>query len=511
MKYKLKNDKIKFDPLYPIDSLLKINGIENPEEYEGAGEKDFHEFFAPYYLTQNDSIRYTSQDPIAQTATTYNLALKNKPRINMGIVVDCDVDGFCSASLLYKYFENVPKLNITPLFHTGKQHGLSEDIMEQIADQHFDSILIPDAGSNDAEQCKELAMQGTFIHILDHHEIDQKNIYAVVQNPYKFKDKSFTDLSGTAVTFMFLNDMDDYKPVVSDMELVALSLISDSMDCRSTHNRWILDRGFNHYPTHPLLKTIADNDNYNVIKELNPDYCSFNIVPKMNALIRMGSQEEKEYLFRAICGEEQEFDHKKRDGSIEKESLAQMVSRIGKNAQSRQTTAVGKDVIKLAEVVDSNDMAKDKVLILDSKDINSVLKGITASKISSKYNRPVIIGEYGEDEVFHGSIRNNCDYIDDFKAMLDESKLCTVAGHENAAGITFPKENADKIIKYFNDTCSDSKYQKTYYIDGEFDGEDVDGFLASQIDSFKKYAAPGIDRPKFLIHQIGRASCRERV
>lgn len=505
MKYQLKNKDVELDIDNITESLLRINGMFDVQAYIDAGKVSFGALTSGFELFTGDS-----------SQAEYILNIKDtwaKPEeTKFGILVDSDYDGMASGAIMCKFLisKGVPEDNIIVYLHEGKEHGLSDTkVFLEIKEDKPDYLFVPDAGSNDAEQCTILKHECHMtIIIFDHHEIETRNKDAFVVNPYceTGHNNPYLNLSGAGVTLITLM-RSGYVPTQEDYEVVAMSVVSDHMDCRSFVNRWLLDRGFGHYPTHPLFKTMVDGDMYNNIKELNPIYCDFNIIPRFNAIIRIGEQEEKEMLFGCIAGKQATFDYVKRDKSIVKETLAERVSRIGKNAQSRQSRLVNKDVDTICEYIDNNNLAENKVLLLETgkfPEINSVLKGITASRVSEKYNRPVIICSWNEnDSMFEGSIRNNCDYITDFKELLTKSKLCEVAGHGNAAGFKCKdEESMQKIVGFVNQLCSASDYEKTYYVDSILDYDNIDMFTATQIEGFKKYAGAGIDEPVFYIKNI---------
>ena len=54
------------------------------------------------------------------------------------------------------------------IMHTRpKAHGLSKDIT---INKDVDLLIIPDAGTNDINQCQKLVNNGTDVIIIDHHE-----------------------------------------------------------------------------------------------------------------------------------------------------------------------------------------------------------------------------------------------------------------------------------------------------------------------------------------------------
>ena len=58
------------------------------------------------------------------------------------------------------------------ILHTrAKAHGLSDDVT---IPSDVKLLIIPDAGTNDTEQCKALSEYGMNILILDHHEREEE-------------------------------------------------------------------------------------------------------------------------------------------------------------------------------------------------------------------------------------------------------------------------------------------------------------------------------------------------
>lgn len=66
--------------------------------------------------------------------------------------------------------------------HSGKQHGLKDHIENLLEDDFYRLILLPDAGTNDLEECRKLNKHNTDVLILDHHLKEQDNPYAIIIN-----------------------------------------------------------------------------------------------------------------------------------------------------------------------------------------------------------------------------------------------------------------------------------------------------------------------------------------
>ena len=96
----------------------------------------------------------------------YNL----KDNAKIGLIVDCDVDGYTSSAIIYQYLKQIkPNLTIEHYLHAGKAHGLEEHWSE-ISGKDYDLLIIPDAGSNDEKYSTQITCP---ILIIDHHMIDE--------------------------------------------------------------------------------------------------------------------------------------------------------------------------------------------------------------------------------------------------------------------------------------------------------------------------------------------------
>lgn len=211
-----------------IDDYLREVGIEDPWLYTGADGEDIE-----------NANRYLN---IEMATSRLNQAIKNGERV--GIIQDCDVDGLCSAVIAYQFLSSMMAEKPIVFFHTGKQHGIN-DLMSQILNANLDLLIVPDAGTNDVEACRELRANGVDVIIADHHEIENENQFAIVVNCMQGGVNKAA--SGTTVMAKIIDrygerylggrrfDFDD---------MVALSLLSDSRSMLSIENRAYLNLGF---------------------------------------------------------------------------------------------------------------------------------------------------------------------------------------------------------------------------------------------------------------------------
>ena len=92
------------------------------------------------------------------------------------VIVDSDADGFTSSAILINYLHDLfpawVETNLDYRVHDGKQHGLNDHIDWIINAKVYSLVIIPDAGSNDIEECTRLKQNDISTIILDHHICD---------------------------------------------------------------------------------------------------------------------------------------------------------------------------------------------------------------------------------------------------------------------------------------------------------------------------------------------------
>ena len=277
----------KINPDTFIEDYLQVHGVDNVN----------------LYLEPDESCLDRPEDypNMAEGEMLLNKAIHNDWCI--GLLVDVDCDGYCSATLI-RQFLNSFDIDPTIYIRKGKAHGLrksaTEDVVPVIIDDGIQLLIVPDAGSNDTPECKELLSNGCQVLVLDHHKVEVDNPYAVVINHHLGKGLN-TALSGTGVTAKFI----EYccivwamKPPCMD-DLIALSTISDSCDLTALENRYYVYKGLG-LSDNPLLNALFPG----MVKRYGytPKGYSWAIAPLINAVCREEETEDKYKLFDAFSG-----------------------------------------------------------------------------------------------------------------------------------------------------------------------------------------------------------------
>ena len=218
----------KVNPKSFIDDYLQKMGIEYPQSYMNVTRCHLEE-----------PNRYVNID-----MATHRLKMAIDSKQKVGIIQDCDVDGLCSAVIAYQFLSSMMDEKPIVFFHSSKQHGIN-DLMTEILNANLDLLIVPDAGSNDVDACRELRANGVDVIIADHHEIENENQFAIVVNCMQGDTNHAA--SGTTVMSKIVDRYSERYlggRRFNFEDLVALSLLSDSRSMLSIENRAYLNLGF---------------------------------------------------------------------------------------------------------------------------------------------------------------------------------------------------------------------------------------------------------------------------
>lgn len=441
---------------------------------------------------------------------------ENGEKEKFQIVVDCDLDGIASAAVLYKYLNKFyPHVETVYSLHSEKIHGLSKDIE---IDKDTTLVLIPDAGSNDVEQCTALFWMDKDIICFDHHIIEQPNPYAAIVS---CMDGTYPNqnLCGAAVTWLFLYGFsynciaffDEHQSfLIQLLDLVAIATIADVMDVTNKDNMYFIQNGLNNIKNNALKAFLIANEiNLN---DVTIEDIKFKVAPLVSAMIRMGSMPEKDLLFRAFVDDYEEFEYEKRGSfDVAVENIYDRVARLCKNAKSRQDRAKQKllDECQIHEY--------PHVLLVEyMADKSSPLTGLVANELASKYCKPCIVyrnclkeaDSYGNSYDI-GSIRNyDGSPIESFKELLEAAfeNDATVLGHDNSAGIRMYHTSPDIIASLIKEHLSDETLtkigSKEYLVDFSIPADSVDVGFIKNLHAFDKYSGKGFPQVIALVTGI---------
>ncbi len=429
------------------------------------------------------------------------------------VQVDSDTDGYTSAAVLISYLrKRWPNIKIVHRLHNGKEHG----VVPETVPADCSVVIIPDAGSNQFDEQNYLASIGKTVIILDHHEVDKmEDTQAYIVNNQLSPNFTNKNMSGVGVVYMFIQYLDKYY--FSDLEsiyrnyldLTAIGIIADAMLMTSLGNNYIAYYGLNNIKNQFIYElALKQSRGIPDPAHLTKIGVAFYIAPVINGVIRYGTPEDKEMVFKALTTENDTEDYQTEyRGVVRHENLYQYASRLAMNAKGRQDSAKKKSFEWICDKIDSEGWCNDNIIIaaLDEKESAKVspnITGLIAMELVTHYNKPALVlrkTEFEEQEVYGGSGRNGNFYgLPNLKDFLHEAGAFYVEGHQSAFGCFLKPDQVQSIRDYANSHLSMSSFESVYQVDYWFDGShpvDYDMLMA-----FAKYGhlwGSAIPQPKF--------------
>jgi len=409
-----------------------------------------------------------------------NLMFALPATAHIGIIVDSDIDGFASASIIGQYLSRyLPSLKIDYYIHDGKAHGLEEH-WQDIQDMNFDLLIIPDAGSNDSKYAQEIKCP---ILVIDHHLVEEPisaSNMTVINNQLspKYRNK---DLSGAGMAYQFCRAMDYYfdKNWADDyIDLAALGICGDMMSGLEIENQYFWRKGFSNIKNY-FFWTIAQKQSYSItgkqfatdqelLDALNPISVAFYIVPLINAMVRVGTEEEKARMLTAFLDGHKMVPCLKRGAKGTFEEAAVESTRECVNARARQNKLKDEAVARLEQKIFKHDLLENQILFVrleEDDKFPSELNGLIAMQLSQRYKKPTIVARLNPEGYVRGSIRGlSNSELGSFKAYLDSTGLFEyVQGHDNAAGCSIKNSNLSNLHQISNEQLSQYNFGEEYY------------------------------------------------
>ncbi|MEK5205284.1 DHH family phosphoesterase [Bacillus sp. FSL R10-2789] len=381
---------------------------------------------------------------------------------NIGILVDPDADGYSSSSVIYQYIKKVkPEANIIYFLHDSKAHGLTEKILDQVSQTELDLLIIPDAGSNDDEGIARLYHMGLDIVIIDHHEVEKEpRVGILINNQLDYNEATNRNLVGVGMALKFCQALDKMLSVNFSedfYDLVAIGQIGDASDISQNEVRNMVFRGLGEMKN-PFVIAVLE-DHFGSLDKIAPKDLSFSIIPLINAVVRVGTMEEKTLLFRALNGidssETWVVKKKKKNKQTGKfdsfeveQNLYEYARDICKKVKTRQAGMVKKTMLALESDIDNT--GGIAIGVLETSEQGSIT-GLVANKIASKLQKPVLLVHHVNGK-YVGSGRGYEKVLPSLKDWCNESGLVEFAqGHANAFGISIFEEKFDAFKEKLKD------------------------------------------------------------
>ena len=380
------------------------------------------------------------------------------------IVGDYDCDGICATTITKRLLEH---LGINNSYYIPSRidegYGLSDKIVNLASKHHFDVIITVDNGVSALSSISLANSLGIKVMIIDHHEYQEVPACYGFIHP-NLLSNDFNKLSAGALCYLLSTLFyEDYYSLV----LGGLSILSDMVGVLN-YNRYLLKRMINILNTKDIYQIKLLNGN-----SIDYDSLSFNAIPKINAVSRMGYNAN--ILVKYFLSDEQE--------------CLRLLDSINKINDYRKNETKSECDLALSML-----NRKDKLALIVSSEFKEGICGLIANRISLNYDVPCIVFSK-KDGLLKGSGRSR-ENFNIYEYLSNTKDLFTsFGGHGQACGVCIEESRFDELKEYISSHDLELlDYQKDAI---SVEQSDIDLDLFNKIDSLKPF---GIDFKEPLIH-----------
>lgn len=446
-----------------IYNTLKNRGVENRSNF--INPKEF----------QRTAVKHIHNIDIM-----LNLEHAIKAGESVGLLVDVDCDGMTSGAMFINYFQdNYTDTNLHPIFPKFKLHGIKSNydtIMEYHDKFNFKYVVAPDSSSNDLNTIEKLEEDGIKVVIIDHHDLSENTIMQnpkqVINNqsPYNvdYVNHNFTGAGMVYKSLQYLDAFNGTDYANGYLDLFALGQIGDISDIADLEVRSLMLRGFRAI-NNTLIKRLIQTRNIT----LSPKALQFSIIPLINSVMRVGSVEDKNTLFKALIKDDSgDYQIKKRrnvnhhfvyeDIDVD---IYDYVIKMMDGIKSDQKKKI-KSALKNADYLSDED-DNFNLVVIDNQ--GAGITGLIANQLLGDTGKSSFVLYKNEQGTYNGSMRIPMAYthtLEELHTHFSElGNLIFAQGHENASGIGF--DLSDKYIEPTKDILNDMfiPVENTYEVD----------------------------------------------
>lgn len=367
------------------------------------------------------------------------------------IVGDYDVDGVISTYVLYKCLS---RLNANVNYHIPDRikegYGINESIIKKASSENVDLIITCDNGISAIEQIKLAKELGISVIVTDHHDVpfkeddDGKREFIIpsadcVVNPKQLDcNYPFKGLCGAGVVYKLMEALFEVYNIekiesIDLLQYVAIATVCDVVDLVD-ENRIMVKKGLELLNNTNNIGLNALYEETGIKEEKITVYTlGFVLGPSINA---SGRLEQAFWALELLLS----------DDVNKAKELAEKLNELNKERQ--ELTREGLEAA--IEIIEKNNMYRNKVLVVYLEDIHESIAGIIAGRVREKYNLPTIILTKAHDGA-KGSGRSIEEYNMFEELLKCKDLLGKFGGHPMAAGMSIPIEN----INIFRDRLNE--------------------------------------------------------
>lgn len=414
------------------------------------------------------------------------------------VQIDLDCDGIMSSAMLIQYIRKTfETTNVTWSNHVNKKHGIDLTLVPDSAKL----LIVPDAGTSDYEEHCKLKNKGIDVLVIDHHEATRYSNDALVINN-QLDNYPNKQLSGAGMTYKFLQAMDDKLDICNHEEyadLCAFGMLGDAMKLSNKETFWMINDGFKNIKNDFLIELIRENVEEGV--RLTPKIVSFKCLPKLNSLLRVGTKEELDDVFKAFTGHKEITINNRLRSADKTETWARRMVRTCNNTYARQRRLREKIMEELKETIKNKGLDKNKFIAIEVKgDYPTNMSGYVAISLVKEYQKPCIVLRENDLGMLVGSMRGLDSFMGDTKHFLNSLQLFEVAeGHPNACGLEIRRENFNVLNETINNRLKHYENSNLLQVDFVMKHKSMTKNFIEDMDRYSILWGKGIEEPVYVV------------
>ncbi|MFZ6032179.1 MAG: single-stranded-DNA-specific exonuclease RecJ [Melioribacter sp.] len=408
---------------------------------------------------------------------------------------DYDVDGTCSAALMYLFLKELGADVMTYIPNRLTEgYGISNQSIDYLNNQGVNLIISVDCGITAVDEIEHAKSHNIETIVCDHHQPKEQlpDAYAVL-DPLKPGDTyPFKSLSGAGVAFKLATAIGDRigkkEMAYKYLDLVALASAADIVPLVD-ENRILVREGLeiinkNPRPGIEALIRSARMEPGN----LSAGQIVFTIAPRINAVGRLGDAHRAVELF-----------------TTNDPGKASQLARILEEENSKRREIDEATFSHAVSIVEKQiDLNADIGIVLHNPEWHPGVIGIVASRLVEKFYRPAIMLTT-VDGIAKGSARSIPGF-NIYEALQScEDLLLQFGGHEAAAGLAIEIDKLDEFKKRFNDILGKSMNEEDIRpeitIDFKLSFSEISPKFLRILRQFAPFG-PGNMRPVFLSENV---------
>ncbi|MFB4163786.1 single-stranded-DNA-specific exonuclease RecJ [Alteribacillus sp. JSM 102045] len=466
--------------------ILWRRGYKNKEEAQKFLYSDITQTHDPFLM-----------DGMEQAVNRIKQAVQNKEKIL--VFGDYDADGVSSTTIMIMLLKELKAdfgWYIPNRFTEG--YGPNIPALKTAREEGASLVITVDTGIAAVSEIKAANDIGLDVIVTDHHEPPPElpEAYSIVNPKKPGCTYPFKELAGAGIALKVAQALLGYFPKHM-LDIFTLGTVSDLVPLLD-ENRAMVKVGLKELsssqkPGVKALKSICGIDG----EDIQEEHVGFAMGPRINAAGRMEAADPAVHLLTSVHQEEAN-------------EWARIIDSLNKERQN----IVNEMTNEAIEEVENNfPPENNKVIVVGKQGWNPGVIGITASRLTERFYRPVIVLAIDEEkEEAKGSARS-IEGFDIYKQLSKNRELLPhFGGHPMAAGLTMNmhdiEELRNRLCEQAQRDLDESALIPLTKIDMPISIEDVS---INSLEEMRKLAPFGVGNPKpvFMLNDVEVASKRK--